>query len=166
MRGQRVDPRVPRHHLEEGDEGLVELGEVVGRARVEVGHADDGVCATTARQSAREKGTGERSAAMPGGGCAGAVDLSDRDEDENGNEHAAKTRVAGPAGAAQTASGAGRGALTDGDDKEEDREGVGDGDDGLEERRDDLAQGLEAAEEPDDPERPNQSDHAAHTRLG
>ena len=54
VRGKRVDPRVPRHHLEEGDEGLVELGKVVGR--VEVGHADDGVCAP----SARHVSTGER----------------------------------------------------------------------------------------------------------
>ena len=41
VRGKRSDPRVPRHHLEERNEGLVKLRELVGGALVKVRHADD-----------------------------------------------------------------------------------------------------------------------------
>ncbi len=64
MRGQRVDPRVARHHLEESDEGLVELGKVIGSARVEVGHADDGVCPPSARQHGSEAREAREKAAL------------------------------------------------------------------------------------------------------
>jgi hypothetical protein len=52
-------------------------------------------------------------------------------------------------------------ALTYRDDEEQDREGVGDGDEGVREGRDDLPKRLEVVQKPDDPEGPNQPKNAA-----